>query len=252
MLRDKLASGQEKIPDTLMRIATARLELITNAYIEAFSTIRAYKKDICELLFDGREYTRFCHIVADAGDFHNGGKSSIIIETDVGKMVYKPRSLLIDVRMRAFAEKYFKNCVYIPKCYTDGESFGVSEFVAKRVANGREEAERWYYSLGGLSVMVKLLGSKDLHNENIIAADGIPTIIDLETMLSAAEISEYNKDKVSNDNTFYSAVSDSAFRSGILPARVNDNDVSVLTDAESKNSSRPEVDGQPASIDEYG
>ena len=140
VLEQELKDGKQMFPETLVRIADKRCRLLENALLTMFSDLKKHKTEICNTLFDGKYYTRFIKIAVGEGDYHNGARSVTVLETDLGKMVYKPRSLMTDVRLGIFAKKYFPDCVYIPRCFTDGKTFGVSEYVNKSVATNKKEA----------------------------------------------------------------------------------------------------------------
>ena len=61
--------------------------------------------------------------------------------------------------MAEFVRKNFPDSVIVPKCFTDGQQFCVSQFLEKQIANGDAEAKKWYYSMGELSAMVKIRNS---------------------------------------------------------------------------------------------
>ena len=126
-------------------------------------------------------------------DFHNGGQSVSIAESDRGeKVVYKPRSLSPDITLMAeegsiFAElnKQSENYVGLPTAKFHAEKdkkgeYGYMEFLAKAPVLGEKAAQLYYYRMGQVAVAAKLLGMTDLHQENVIAGGGTPFLIDAE------------------------------------------------------------------------
>ncbi len=253
LLRKELESGEKKLPDVIWRIAEERLALVSAALIEMFGKLSEHKKEICDLLFGGKTYTEFTDITTGAGDHHNGGRAAAIIETDTGKMVYKPRNSAADLRTYEFVKKYFPDTVVIPKCYTDMESFGVCEFLEKSIAEGDEAARKWFYGVGELTTLAKLLGSYDLHCENIIAANGLPAMIDIETVINP-QIGEYSGKRIADtckNKTFASAISSSVWRSLLLPHSSGEKELSVLVNTGPSDSSAPIVNGRPVTYFDY-
>ena len=246
VLKQKLEDKTLTLSETLLTVVQARFTLLRDALTEMFTQLKTHKQEICETLFSGQEYSRFIRIQTAAGDYHAGGRAATILETELGKMVYKPRSLLSDVRTRAFAEKYFPSAVHIPQCWTDGKNFGVSEFLTRSVAHTQAEARKWFRALGSMAVMIQVLGSTDMHHENITAVDGLPAIIDLETILSP----QMKPDKAASDG-FESAMAVSLWRSCLMPANRKGMEVSVLADLDSPESSAPVISGKPATWQEY-
>ena len=151
-------------------------------YDRMLGNLYRYRKEISNLLFDGRVYTSVASIEG-SGDTHNHGKFTAIIETDQGKLVYKPRSCEIDVQAYHFMKKYFDDIIVMPKAFAVEQEFGVIEFLTKKISEGEEAAAGYYYALGGTTALLKTLGSKDMHLENLFACDGRLALIDIETLL---------------------------------------------------------------------
>lgn len=139
-------------------------------------------EEVCDLLLAGKYFKTIEGILIDAGDLHNGGRSTSIIETDQGTLVYKPRKLLIDQKIKELIDRFFNDMTRAPALVL-GEDYGFVEFVENKAAVSEEESRKYFYALGGLTALVDLLGSSDLHHNNILAKDGYPIIIDYELML---------------------------------------------------------------------
>ena len=122
----------------------SRFRLLADALSEMLRNIICHKTEISDTLFDGQKYKCIENISAGAGDYHNSVRATAIIETDLGKMVYKPRSCIANVRTRIFTQKYFPDSVYIPKCYTDGSSFGVCEYLPADPDQGTADPGKWF------------------------------------------------------------------------------------------------------------
>lgn len=239
LLESQLKAGDRTLPAELYHVIRSRFRLLTDALSEMLRNITRSTNEISDLLFDGVPFTRIERIEAGAGDYHNKARATAIIRTDRGTMVYKPRNCLTDVRTRMFVEQYFPDSIVIPKCYTDGASFGVCEYLKKDPVNEDAEAA-WFYALGELTVMTQILGSCDLHNENVIASGGLPALIDLETILSP----RIRKEPVSGSQehaSFTDAISYSIWYSALLPKEQNGRQLSILM----------RTDDMPAAVIDY-
>lgn len=163
------------------------------------------------------------------GDKHWGGKSVSIIEFNDGKkIVYKPRSLQIDlffnkllyflVEKNEIGFKWFK--------IINKGNYGWCEFVSYTECKTTQEIEEYYYRLGFLLCILYVLEATDFHYENIIAMGGHPMLIDLESFFHPYIPIEGTETNQGMDK--------SVLRTGILPLTFmrnrENNDISGLSD----------------------
>jgi type 2 lantibiotic biosynthesis protein LanM len=125
-------------------------------------------------------------ISTGAGDAHRGGRTVTILEFSSGlKIVYKPRSLSLDVHFGEFLEWVnehgFEPRFRIVNVINRG-NYGWSEFVASQQCSSSEEMKRFYRRLGGYLALFHSFRATDIHYENLIAAGEFPIPIDLETL----------------------------------------------------------------------
>lgn len=123
-----------------------------------------------------------------AGDSHRGGQTVAIVHCDGGRVVYKPRSLAIDIALREFitglVEAYGSPLtIQVPKVLTFPEH-GWIEFVEHRYAADAEELRNFYRGIGHWLAIMRLLSGSDLHSENLIAHGASPTVVDCETLFT--------------------------------------------------------------------
>ena len=82
---------------------------------EVLENLRKNRQDIYREL--KIEFDEVSNIYFSSGDTHNGGKNVLIIETNQGKIVYKPHSLSPDILFNSIVD-YVNNSaiVFIIKC----------------------------------------------------------------------------------------------------------------------------------------
>ena len=236
----RLKSGDAAFPDALYGLVEDRLTLLENALTEMFQNLRAHKRDICRELFRGAEYSKFSALEIGEGDFHDMARSTVILHTDCGKMVYKPRPSRLEKAAREFVRRYFSDTILIPRCFANGTDFGVSEYVEKEVPRGEAAAKKWYRSMGELTALCGLLNSSDMHCENVFSSEGIPSIVDLETLLTPERWG-------TEAYGFPQAVVASVWKSALMPRKSNDTEYSVLLNTGPLGCA-PLVDGEPVTV----
>ena len=246
-IRGQLDSGAMTLPEPLVECLELQLGSATSALLEALDRLVEHRDEICDALLAGRRFQAIDDIELSTGDTHNCGRSVAIFHTDAGTLVYKPHDLRVDELLYEFVERFFGDFVGVPRAIAFGSQFGVCEFVEKRRAEGEDEAERFWYHMGGLAAFAKLLGSTDLHFQNILCCQTMPYIIDLETMLSP----------ISSERLAYLQSADtrechthSLAPSLLMPSRVEDLEISVLTNTEEKGIA-PVVDGKVVTVEPY-
>ena len=246
-IRRQLDSGAMTLPEPLVECLELQLGYATSALLEALDRLVEHRDAICDALLGGRRFRTIDDIKLSTGDTHNRGRSVMIFTTDAGKLVYKPHDLRADELLYEFVERFFGDFVGIPRAIAFGGQFGVCEFVEKRRAEGEVEAERFWYRMGGLAAFAKLLGSTDLHFQNILCCQTMPYIIDLETMLSpiSAERLAYLQSADTRECHTHSLAP-----SLLMPFRVEDTEMSVLTNTE-EDGIAPVVDGKIVTVRPY-
>lgn len=138
----------------------------------------------------------------------------------------------------------FSDTVVLPKALDFGQ-YGYAEFIAEEPAKTTEEAENFFYRLGGVCALFQTFGSTDFHCENILAKGEFPAVVDLETFLGVLNAA----DKESAD-LFQRDFSRSVFCSGILPKRVNDREISPLL-CKDEHSILPVINGERVDVRGY-
>ena len=243
----QLERGEIQLPQTLADVLDLQLKNKTDAFLEAVARMADDRDAICAALLDGRKYRTIDDVTLSAGDTHDRGRSVTVFHTDAGKLVYKPHDTRMDGQLYLFAESFFSEFVGIPRSIAFGDRYGVCEFIEKRRAEGYEEAERFWYALGGLTAFVKLLRSTDLHYQNILCCGAKPYIIDLETIISpvSSEQTEYEQYTQTRRHLLRTPGA-----SLIMPGRINEQEFSVLMNV-GEDGIAPVVDGEIVSVRRY-
>ncbi len=246
-----LETGELVLPERLQKTVDVVFSNFENYFIYMLKLMSDHREAVCALLFEGKPYTKITDITF-SGDIHNHGKCTTIIKTDAGRFVFKPHSCRIDEKAYEFIGKYFGDVIVMPKVYAVDEEFGICEFLEKRIANGEKGAREYYYSLGGTAAVIKMLGSIDMHMENLFAHGTKLALVDIETLLYP-----YQEGLGRGKNVGYydpedeKALSNSMLRSAFLNMYYVDKnfekEFSILLSTD-EDGSAPETDGQKRTV----
>jgi type 2 lantibiotic biosynthesis protein LanM len=125
------------------------------------------------------------HFSTEAGDRHINGFSVARLRFENGEVYFKPRSMALDIEYSRFLGVLRQNGVtpdqQAPATLDFGD-YGYAAAVAYREADSEETLHAYYRRFGGLAAIAHMLGTTDLHHENLIAAGAYPIIIDVETL----------------------------------------------------------------------
>ena len=182
VLLGKLERKELILPKRLEANVRIVLERYTSYMKQLVSDLSSFRNRICGTLFEGNQYTTILGLVK-AGDSHNHGKFTVIVDTDAGKLVYKPHSCRVDAEAFGLMKDHFDDIIRMPKVFAFEDRFGAVQFLEKQRAQGPAQAARYYYALGGTAAVFLTLGSKDMHLENLFSCGEKIAIIDVETLL---------------------------------------------------------------------
>ncbi len=174
--------------------------------------------------------SRFCpgcnpgplsQISPGAGDKHNSGRSVMILTFASGfRLVYKPRSLSIDVHFQELLDWINQRRAALPfrivKLLNRG-THGWIEFVEAATCSSSEEVDRFYERQGGFVALFYALEATDFHYENLIASGEHPVPVDLESLFHPRLEAEKESVTTLADLGAYSY---SVLRIGLLPQRM--------------------------------
>jgi len=197
----------------VQQTSTALLEVIT-ALLNDGQTLRY-------LFADGRDPGPVTEIALGVGDTHRAGRSVAMLHFATGlRLVYKPRSLLVDVHFQSLLSWLNRQGAQPPfrtLAVLDRESYGWIEFVAAAPCTSEDELERFYQRQGGYLALLHLLSAADFHFENLIAAGEDPVLIDLEALFHP-DVMDY--DPTDPGQLAQEALDQSVLSIGMLPQRL--------------------------------
>jgi type 2 lantibiotic biosynthesis protein LanM len=118
-------------------------------------------------------------------DPHHGRRRVAIVQFESGsRLVYKPRSLALDVAFNRFLQ-WMNSGLAVPVKVLrvlDRGSHGWVEFAAHAEVANSDDAARYFQRSGALMAVAWLLGAVDLHMENIVASADGPVLVDTEML----------------------------------------------------------------------
>jgi len=132
-------------------------------------------------------HIKIADIYISNGDFHNGGSTTVFFSIDGKNIVYKPKNLENDLLLQDIVG--FINEHSVQKCKLkhvetiNKGNYGWQIVIEKRQCEQVEEVNNFYYRIGSFLSIFMLLGTEDLHNENILSSGEHPYFIDLETLV---------------------------------------------------------------------
>lgn len=130
---------------------------------------------------------RLTALALGMGDTHAGGQTVARLGFEGGSVMYKPRSLRIDIALEAFLARVFADRagrIRVPAALDRGD-YGWAAFVEHRYCEGEDELRAFYRALGHWLAALRLLGGTDIHQENLIASGPVPVVIDVESLFAA-------------------------------------------------------------------
>ncbi|MBE5790530.1 MAG: DUF4135 domain-containing protein [Clostridiales bacterium] len=164
-------------------------------------------------------------------DPHNGGQTAVLFESEGIKYVYKPRSGEVDFAWADFLDamatvlKTPMPRAVRPVSKRDAD-YTIVPFVEGAEAKNEEEARAFYVRWGSLLALCLMLGSTDMHSENVIADGDSPLLVDVETLVSGI-----TPDKAGQTDTMYESLAFSHFLPNWMLSDGENVDVSALTGA---------------------
>ncbi len=208
-------------PPLLERLET----VVSNRCAAALRLAHRFSRDRRDLAaLVGTDVGELHAVEPGAGDSHQGGQSVTIVHTDVGPLVYKPRSVEVDRALAGLLAAVLPDSptrIRVPAVLARRDSsgaYGWAEHVAHRHCADEAELSTFYRNLGHWLAVMRLLGGGDLHAENLIAAGPVPVVVDCETLFTphpAGQASGYG----GAVDLAADRIGQSVLRTGLLPGR---------------------------------
>jgi len=160
-------------------------------------------------------------LMAGAGDRHRHGHSVLIAGFSSGtRVVYKPRSLRVDIHFEQLLEWVNQRGQAPPlrgvHTITVG-NHGWAEFAGNAPCANAAEVARFYERFGAYLALLHALEATDFHYENVIASGEHPMLIDLEALLHPRAVTPEHPDEP--EWLGWTAIQHSVLRAGVLPFR---------------------------------
>jgi len=214
----------------LARLLVEAIERWSRCELELVERLCADWQEICALFTPAHDPGTLARILIGRGDLHRGGQSTTILEWSSGfRLVYKPRSLAIDVHFQQLLA-WLNECGCQPAFRTfqvlDRGAYGWTEFVHSGPCALQAEVERFYQRQGGYLALLYALEATDFHAENVIAAGEHPILVDLEALFHP----RLARPNGQPEHPGSQAIHHSVLRVGMLPQRIWANEESEGVD----------------------
>lgn len=210
-----LAKFLEEYPVLARIITVLTMQWVTNFKI----FLRHLCQDWPKLLTRFGELGELTNINMGAGDQHHRGRTVCVVQFSSGsQLVYKPRSLGVDVHFQELLSWFNEKNISVPfriLNLLDGIDHGWVEFVSTHSCDREEQIKNFYRRQGAFLALLYALCANDFHYENLIAAGENPVLVDLETLFCPAP--SFSATPLS---TGARVLSESVFDVGMLPRRI--------------------------------
>lgn len=174
-----------------------------------------------EMYCAGNALGNLTHLNWGMGDGHREGRAICVATFSSGVcLVYKPRSLAVDVHFQdllAWLNARGDHPPFRLLKVLDKGSHGWVEFVPFSPCEDKEAVRRFYMRQGGYLALLYALRATDFHYENLIACGEYPVLIDLESLFHGER--ETTPDKAPS-SVAIKALESSVLRVGLLPQRI--------------------------------
>lgn len=202
----------------MLRGVVERLGMWVERRLELATALDRDLPIIAETLLGGRRPT-WVTAAFDAGDSHRRGRSVVLLDSDAGRFVYKPRAprmegLVEEVLTAVRSADPFLPPLRVP-AVVSGEDCFWQEFIESAPVRP-ETAAPMAEALGALTAVLHALRANDFHHENVVLGEDGPVAIDLESVLHTSR--DYRVERTdSATNAGADALDSSCLGVGVLP-----------------------------------
>jgi type 2 lantibiotic biosynthesis protein LanM len=198
-----------------LTMATSQLRAFAVEIVRRFV---ADQSCIAQTLPDVSEAGLLVHVAIGHGDRHQDGRTVSMLHFRNGlRLVYKPRSLAVDVHfldlLEWLAARGGAPDLRAPKAIDRGD-YGWVEYVAQAPCTSAGEVTRFFERQGAYLALLFVLEANDCHRENVVASGEHPVVVDLETL--------FHPRAASRSRGVDALVDESVLRVGLLPSPTRD------------------------------
>ncbi|OJT26518.1 MrsM protein [Archangium sp. Cb G35] len=180
-----LAALLEEYP-VLARLLATSTERWLTVSLELLERLASEREQLGQTFLDGQDIGTLVGLQSGVSDLHREGRSVVLLRFSSGlRLVYKPKSLAVDVRfqqllqtLNAWGARYPHRVLTV----LDRGTHGWVEHVEATGCDSREALQRFYWRQGSSLALLHLLAAVDFHLENLIAAGEYPVLVDLEAL----------------------------------------------------------------------
>lgn len=200
----------------LYRIVEEIVEFMVQCYTEVIVNFEADYYELQKVFGVEAIEQKISHITGDFSDVHNRGHQVLKIQLESGmEIFYKPRSMdnekIYNELLQWISER--TNITQYSYRFLSKKNYSWSSVVCYKECDTVGQLREYYKRLGVQIFLAYLLGTRDLHFENLIASGEYPVLVDLETLVNI----KYNyKCETAKEEILYQ-LSQSVLYSGILP-----------------------------------
>jgi len=170
----------------LLELLAIRIDFWRTNTHEIVARWLADRATVIEQIFGGSDPGRLLGWSGGMGDSHCGGRAVVTLRFESGrKMVYKPRSLKVDVGFNRLLDWCNEKLPDLPlrgARVIDRADYGWCEFIEHDELGAHDDASRFFHRQGKFLALFYALHAGDLHYENTIASGEHPVYVDLETL----------------------------------------------------------------------
>ncbi|MEM8997486.1 MAG: type 2 lanthipeptide synthetase LanM, partial [Acidobacteriota bacterium] len=205
----------------LARLVVHAVHFWVDAMAELVESFVADSELLSRSLFDGEPAGAIADVGLQLSDPHRRGRSVVVLELSTGrKLVYKPKSLAIDVRFQellAWMEERGLEHPHYRMGVVDRGEYGWCEHVAALPCPDLDAVERFYWRQGSFLSLLYVLYGCDFHFENLIAVGETPVLIDLESLFHPALPDALDEKDTDADSRASNYLLRSVYGIGLLP-----------------------------------
>jgi type 2 lantibiotic biosynthesis protein LanM len=170
----------------LARLLATSTERWLDVSLELLQRLVADQELLGQTFHRGQDLGLLAGLQTGVSDLHREGRSVLLLQFDSGlKLVYKPKSLAVDVRFQQLLQwMNERGARHAHRVLTvlDRGTYGWVEYVETAGCDSREALPRFYWRQGSSLALLHLLAAVDFHLENLIAAGEHPVLVDLEAL----------------------------------------------------------------------